>query len=62
MKGVSNTRRLSELESLAIEQNSTRKTNINNEFDWTLYLKKIKLKDIIKNGDTPEKREVWVKD
>ena len=32
------------------------------DFDWTLFLKRIKLLDIIKSGDNPEKREIWVKD
>ena len=32
------------------------------EYDWTLALKKIKLKEIIAGGDNSSKRQKWIKD
>ena len=32
------------------------------EFDWTLFVKRIKLKEIISGGDSSSKRQKWIKE
>ena len=32
------------------------------EFDWTLFVKRIKLNEIISGGDSSSKRQKWIKE